>query len=155
MPKEEGVVKEISRKKAVVRIERSSACSHCNARGDCQIVSSSKEVLVEVANDLQAKVGDRVELSMPAGSLLKLCLLVYFFPVIALIAGASMGGELAGTFHVQSTLASIVGGGLAMGITFYVLKWFDRGEKISDKYRPKMKRILFSGASVPQPGDNK
>ena len=155
MPKEEGLVKEVSRKKAVIQIERSSACAHCKERAKCEIVSSGKEVLVEVGNDLNAAVGDRVEISMPAGSLLKLSLLVYFFPIGALLIGAYAGALIAGAFHAQSTPGAVVGGGLAFGITFYVLKWIDRGGKISDKYQPKMTRILFSEALSPSPVDNR
>ena len=83
-----------------------------------------------------------MQLSVPAGSLIKLSLLVYFFPVVALILGAIAGGAWAEFFHMDSTLASILGGGIAMGVTFCVLKWLDKRSAARDEYQPRMTRIL-------------
>lgn len=83
-----------------------------------------------------------MQLSVPAGSLIKLSLLVYFFPVVALILGAIAGGAWAESFHMDSTLASILGGGIAMGVTFCVLKWLDKRSAARDEYQPRMTRIL-------------
>jgi sigma-E factor negative regulatory protein RseC len=105
-------------------------------------VLSNKEVLIEVVNDLQANIGDHVEISVPTGSLLKLSLLVYIFPIIALIVGAVLGGAWAQSFGLPSTLASILGGGFAMGITFYILKRIDRIERVKGEYQPRITRIL-------------
>jgi sigma-E factor negative regulatory protein RseC len=154
MPTEEGIVKEIKRKKAMVLVTKTSACDHCGSRGSCHIMSD-REMFVEVANDLNAKVGDLVRLQVPSGSLLKLSLLVYFLPVVLLIIGAYVGGAWAESLDLQPTLASIIGAGLAMGVAFYVLRWFDRGEQAKGDYQPRMTRILFSESSSPQPGDSK
>jgi len=154
MPREEGIVKEATSKKAVIRIMKTSACDHCGSRSSCHVLSD-REMVVEVSNDLQAKVGDHVELRVPPGSLLKLSLLVYFLPVALLVIGAYVGGAWAKSLGIQPTVASIVGAGLAMGIAFYVLRWFDREERARGDYRPRMTRILFSEASSPQPDDSK
>jgi len=154
MPREEGIVKEATSKKAVIRIMKTSACDHCGSRSSCHVLSD-REMVVEVSNDLQAKVGDHVELRVPPGSLLKLSLLVYFLPVALLVIGAYVGGAWAKSLGIQPTVASIVGAGLAMGIAFYVLRWFDREERARGDYRPRMTRILFNEASSPQPDDSK
>ena len=146
MPTEEGVVEKIVKDKAVVRIQKSSACAHCESRGACQVLSD-REVRVEVRNDLEAGVGDCVQLSVPAGSMIKLSMLIYLFPVVALIVGAYAGGAWAESFRMDSTLASIVGGGIAMGITYFVLKWFDRRSAMKDEYQPRMMRFLSQDAS--------
>lgn len=111
-------------------------------------------MLIEVTNDLQARVHDHVEISVPGGSLLKLSLLVYFLPVLALIAGAGAGAAWAQSFNAQPTLASIVCGGLAMGIAFCVLKWVDRHTQAKRNYQPRITRILFS-AKGPSPVDSR
>jgi sigma-E factor negative regulatory protein RseC len=100
--------------------------------------------VIEVANDLQAAVGDRVEISMPEGSLLKLSLLVYLLPVVALIAGACLGSELAAVLNMDATLSSVIFGCSAMAIVFGVLKWLDGISNLREKYYPRMKRILIS-----------
>ena len=150
---EEGVVEKISHSKAVVRVQRSSACARCGSRSACQ-VTEGRAMLIEVTNDLQARVHDHVEISVPGGSLLKLSLLVYFLPVLALIAGAGAGAAWAQSFNAQPTLASIVCGGLAMGIAFCVLKWVDRRTQAKRDFQPRITRILFS-AKGPPPVDSR
>jgi sigma-E factor negative regulatory protein RseC len=143
---EEGVIEKTSHGKAVIRIRKSAACATCGSRDTCEVVSD-KEMLIEVANDLQAKLGDHVEISMPSSSLLKLSLLVYFLPVVALVVGACLGAAWAQSFHVQTTLASIFGGGFAMAIVFCVLKWLDRVIRPKGEYQPRITRILYSAGS--------
>ena len=141
MNTEKGVIQEIVHQNARVRIEKNSACSSCESRGACQAFSD-KEMLIEVPNDLQAQVGDRVEISVPEGSLLKLSLLVYLLPVGALILGASIGGVWAQSLHAGATLIPILCGFFAMGATFYALRRLDRAAQAKGKYQPRMKRIL-------------
>jgi positive regulator of sigma E activity len=37
MVREEGIIEKISQGKAVIRIQRNSACAHCESRGACQV----------------------------------------------------------------------------------------------------------------------
>ncbi|MBW1703886.1 MAG: SoxR reducing system RseC family protein [Deltaproteobacteria bacterium] len=138
---EQGVVEEIVQQKAVVRIQKGSACAGCESRGSCMAMED-KTMRAEVDNELQANVGDIVELGMPSGSLIKLSLLVYFFPVIAFVAGAFITAAWAESLHIDSTTASLIGGFVAMAITFFVLKWLNRGAQDSGEYSPRMTRIL-------------
>lgn len=152
MPAEQGTVQEVSGGKALVRIRKSSACAHCGSRGACQVFSD-REMCVEAANDPQAKVGDFVEIRVPERALLKLSFLVYFLPVLALVIGAMAGGSWAGYLYMEPTLASIIAGCFAMGITFCLIKWINRGARTGNKYLPRITRVLTNAAS-PQPDDN-
>ena len=144
---EEGIVEKASKRKALVRIQPSSACASCKSRGTCD-VSSDKRMVIEVANDLQARIGDRVQISMPEGSLLKLSFLVYFLPILALVVGALLGDSLAPFLNVEPTPASVICGISAMAVVFLVLKWLDHGSNVREKYYPRMTRILFSAGSL-------
>lgn len=146
MVTEQGIIEEESGQKALVRIKKSSACATCESRGNCE-VASGKSMVVEVANDLGGGEGDHVELSVPSGAFLKLSLLVYVLPVVALIAGAFAGGMCAPFLHMPPTLASVIGGFLVMGVTFYALKRFDRSLRARSEFRPRMTRILHRGGS--------
>ncbi len=146
MVTEQGVIEDVSGRKTLVRIKKSSACATCESRGDCG-VASGKSMVVEVVNDFGGGKGDHVELSVPSGAFLKLSLLVYILPVVALIAGAFGGGAFARVLHVPLSLASVIGGFLVMGITFYALKRFDRSSRASRKFQPRMTRILYRGGS--------
>ncbi len=152
MISELGVVCRILNRNALVRIQKSSACAHCESRDSCEF--SDKEILVEVLNDLEAKVGDQVEVSLLRSSLLKLSLLVYLFPVAAFVGGAYAGSLWAAGIHQSDgNLSAILGGVLAMGIAFYILKYFDRTALWKEKYFPRMTRIVIS-AVPPEPDDS-
>ncbi len=144
MVTEQGVIEDVPGQKALVRIKKSSACATCESRGNCE-VASGKSMVVEVVNDLGGGKGDHVELSVTSGAFLKLSLLVYILPVVALIAGAFAGGMCAPFLHMTPTLASVMGGFLVMGITFYALKRFDRSLRAKSEFHPRMTRILHRG----------
>lgn len=146
MATEKGIVEKILDQKALVRVQRSSACETCESRGACHM-HGGKEMLVEVGNDLQAREGDCVELSLSTRSLVKMGLLVYFLPIVGLILGAVSGGAWAGYFHLGSTPGSVVGGAVAMTASLYILKRFDRSVRQKSEYLPHMTRVLISGDS--------
>ncbi len=142
---EQGTVQEIKKKYAVIRVQKSSACDQCSSRGSCDI--SGKEMIMEVINELNAKAGDIVEISMPEGTLMKASFLVYFLPVIALLIGAFSGNALSGALNVGPAPASILGGFLLMGIVFYFLMRRSRSSEYRARYLPRMTRILTSPES--------
>jgi len=138
---EEGVVQQIAATRAFIIINRSSACAGCHSKSAC-LPSDTKEMIVEAINDINAQVGDRVQVSVPTSSLLKATFLVYFVPVLALVAGAITGSNVAPSLQIDPTLASIVCGFLAMAAVFGAVKWFDRGANSNVKYWPRVTRIL-------------
>jgi sigma-E factor negative regulatory protein RseC len=141
MVTEEGIVQQISATKALILINRSSACAGCHSRSAC-MPSENKEMTVEAINDINAQVGDRVQVSVPTSSLLKATFLVYFVPVLALITGAITGNNIAPSLQIDPTLASMLCGFFAMGAVFGAVKWFDRGANSKTKYWPRVTRIL-------------
>jgi sigma-E factor negative regulatory protein RseC len=141
MSNEEGIIEKTYKDKAVVRIQRSSACAHCQSRGACEAISD-REMLIDVSNELDAKNGDRVQISIPTRSLLKLSLFVYFLPVVALVIGAVVGGEVAGAFRLTPTTGSILGGAVFMTITYLLLRRLNRGAEKKFDYQPRITRIL-------------
>lgn len=111
---------------------------------------SEKTMHVEVVNDLGAKEGDRVELSVPTGSFLKLSILVYLLPVVALVGGAYGGSLWAEAQGGEDTLCSVLFGGIAMGIAFFGLRRLERSAASpSSDYQPRMTRILPNESPPP------
>jgi len=147
MISEQGIIERVSGRNAMVRIERTSACATCRSRQSCREVSG-RDMIIEVANELGAGKGDRIEISIPSGSFLMLSLLVYLLPVAALIAGAIAGGAIAGALNIDLTPAAIAGGCLAMGSTFYALKRLDRSTRAQKDFRPRMTRVLIHSAEL-------
>lgn len=148
MMRERGVVEKSSPQKALVRIERSSACATCESRGSCH-VQNDKHFVVEVVNELGAKAGDVVEISMPSGNVIKASLAVYSLPVLGLLLGALSGGSLAEALNVTPTTASLLGGGAGLMVSIGVLRRFDRSVRSRPGYSPRMTKVLMTPGSPP------
>jgi sigma-E factor negative regulatory protein RseC len=139
---ERGIIDKISGRNAFVKIQRSSSCASCESKDSCE-VHKGKPMEVEVDNRLKAREKDLVEISMPSGTFLILSLYVYFIPVVALIGGAYVGGTvLAPRLGLNATGCSVVLGFLTMGISFLLLRYFDKTPGANRKYRPRMTRIV-------------
>jgi positive regulator of sigma E activity len=82
-------------------------------------------------------------------------MLVYLFPVLALILGAGAGDLSAGYLEIDSNLASILGGIVALGISFGVLRRVERSVRGKPDYNPRMTRILINGVPSARAGDSK
>ncbi len=152
MLSEQGIIEKVTDQKATVRVRRSSDCAHCSSRISCDI--SNSDMLVEVSNDLQAKVGDLVEISIPEGTVLKLSVFVYLFPVIALMIGAFLGEFIADFLQSRSSWPAIFLGMIFFGLAFCVLKIFERKKMSGGAYNPKMTHIV-ANVSSSQPRDSK
>ncbi|RPJ20871.1 MAG: hypothetical protein EHM26_04765 [Desulfobacteraceae bacterium] len=156
MINERGVIEKIVRQNAVVKLQRSSGCDACEARGSCH-AEGDKNMLVEVENELRAKEGDTVEVSMPTRSVAKMALVVYLGPVVALIAGAFAGDAAGRSFRLDSPLAPVIGGLVLLAASLLALKGFDRFARSRPDYHPHMTRILASGPKLAAPpsGDSR
>lgn len=154
MLKERGTVEKTSTQKAFVRIERTSACAACESRSSCH-VQNNRDFVIEVSNELGAGAGDTVEISMPSGSVIKASLVVYLLPVLGLLLGALSGGALGPALEMNSTTASLAGGGAGLMLSITALKGLDRRVRSRPGYSPKMTRILKKPPLNPQCDDNR
>jgi sigma-E factor negative regulatory protein RseC len=142
---ERGVVERIVHHTAVVKLQRTAGCETCKARGSCH-AEGDAEMRVEVENNLHAKEGDTVEMSMPERSVAKMALVVYFGPVAALIAGALAGDTLGKACQLDSPSAAVIGGAVFLAASLLALKGFDRFARSRPEYHPRMTRILQRSA---------
>ena len=67
-----------------VRFPRKSTCEHCNM---CAIKPNDSHVDMTLENTLNCNIDDRVEVNISRGTVLKMSLLVYFFPMVVGIIG--------------------------------------------------------------------
>jgi sigma-E factor negative regulatory protein RseC len=150
MIRERGVVEKIVNQRAVVKLQKGSGCDTCEARGSCH-AEGDKNMVIEVGNELQAREGDIVEVSMPARSVAKMALVVYLGPVGALIAGAFAGDAVGRFFQMDSPLAPFIGGVVLLAASLIALKGFDRLARSRSEYHPHMTRILATGPEPASP----
>ena len=142
MIREEGIVEEIRKNSAVIKIEKSSSCKHCSEQGSCSV--AERNMLIEVKNILNAKEGDRVEVSVPEGTFMKLSLMIYIFPIAALMTGAFLGNFLSIQLNTAPSATAAITAALFLIASFLCLKILEKKKGTGEKYSPRMTRILIS-----------
>ncbi|QKV56849.1 MAG: SoxR reducing system RseC family protein [Dechloromonas sp.] len=95
-----GTVRELVDGIALVEVEQ-GGCGRCHEEGGCggqqltQMFCSGPRHY-RIANDTDVRVGDRVTIAVPAGSIRKTANLAYILPLTAAIVGALIGMPLWG-----------------------------------------------------------
>ncbi len=128
-----GVVAAVEDGMAVVHFVRGSMCKHCGA---C-MTAGDAQMEVRVENTLSAAVGDTVEVSLSASSMLTASALCYLFPLAGLLAGVFLGAR------ISEAAALLLGLGLC-GMCFLVLYLLDRlAFRKNRRFVPKLVRIIL------------
>lgn len=79
---ESGIVTRIDGKFVEIELIRSEACKHCNA---CLPSLTDKTMILRAENACQAKVGDRVRISVQQNGFLAAVCLLYVIPAIVFV----------------------------------------------------------------------
>jgi sigma-E factor negative regulatory protein RseC len=114
----DAVVVEVIDKEVWVEVpERTAACSNCKTPEACQsglLGLRSGPRRYRLDNQVGAQVGDRVQLVVAEGAVLRASFTSYLFPVLLAIAGAAIGQSFEG--DLSAVLGTILGlgGGLAI-----------------------------------------
>jgi len=83
---QKGIIESIEDNRVSVRIDRESACGHCNAQGICNLAESSMRI-IEVGNSAQVfSVGEWVEVKMSRSLGNKAILFGYCIPFVLLLS---------------------------------------------------------------------
>jgi len=146
MIQERGTVMELkSESVAVILCQKSSSCKHCASMEMCHLGSDvdNKKILVEVGNNLGAKVGDTVRVETSSGKFLQSSFIVYIVPLIALFIGALTGKFIGESFELglsPDLLSALIGVVFLVG-SFMTIKV---GTKALPKeaYMPKIIEIV-------------
>ena len=103
---------------AHVKFMRTSACGKCHA---CGMLSTQNEIVVQVKNEYDAVVGDKVAVSIRMKKAMGASVLAYVFPLIMLILGVFLGWLLTDVWHVFQNADTTMA---LCGIIFAVLSFF-------------------------------
>lgn len=133
---------------AWVVTQRRSACDSCGANKACgtglmaRALPKGPGLKIQAFNTTEAKVGDDVVLGIDDRVLLRSAVLMYLFPLLALMGGAFLG-ELASNYLliVDNEYMSLLGGLSAMA---GVLFWLRRQTHLlaaSGEYQPRILRV--------------
>lgn len=132
-----------------VKIVPSSACESCSSRHSCTAKSNSQEREVEALNPVNAAVGDRIQLAISTGSLLKATFLLYIFPVLCMLAGGIAGHTIAARFQWDTSLLAAIVAFAFFGAAMLVVRL--GGNRMAQKaaYRPQIIRIISRSLDAP------
>jgi len=145
MATEEGIVTKIgghASQTAWVKTSQSSACKSCSSRHSCSADTKGKEREVEAINMIGAEVGDRIQISIKTGSLLKATFLLYIFPVICMLCGGLAGNRLGAHLGLNPSPASALVAALAFLGAMVVVRMRAGRMALKLEYRPKITRII-------------
>jgi len=137
--REVGEVVRIEDDRAVVRIQRSSACRHCGA---CSFGTKQDEMLLTLPNRLGAKPGDMVEVALESVHLLRASAITYLVPLVALILGVIIGYVVGGYLAVDRQLAGAVLGLIFTALAFLLIRSLDPVFRKSGNFTPSMVAVL-------------
>ncbi len=139
---------------ALVQSERRSSCGSCQVRKGCGTGALSRYFAsrvheVRVANPIGARVGEEVIVGIPESALIRGSLAVYLIPLLALMAGALFGEQMAPQLgFANSEPLSVLGGiaGLTLGLLW--LRRFGRRAGRGGRYQAIILRRVESVQTV-------
>ncbi len=142
MPKEEGIVIETVPEGAVVCIKKADACHGCPSAGLCHM-GSSGERHVLARNPFGASKGQKVEIEIKGGLLLKASFVIYILPLFGLLAGALLGRWIIHAFGLpfNEDTGAVIGGLTCLVIVFILIKITSKGSYYMKKYQPTIIKI--------------
>lgn len=147
MVTEQGIIFKTTPDTVWIRTERGQMCESCGSKKDCGggcglLSSELTEIEIEVPNNVGAKNGDKVLLSMESSSVMTLSLMAYIIPVIALILGAFLGERLSISLGIDKTVCSIIFGAVALGLSILAIRIASAKLTQNNKYQPTITKIL-------------
>lgn len=141
MMEQVGFVRKIKDDKMELEVRRGSAWGGgCN---DCGGSCDEDAHIIVIPNELNAKVGDFVELQAEVGNLLKYTFIIYMIPFIFLVGGIFVGNFLFRNSNTDSReMLSFISGLISVGISLLILKLMDIKASKKDDGTIKAVRIL-------------
>lgn len=140
--KQTGIVVGLEGNKAKIKMQRHTACGDCGA---CQVSKNQLTLILDAENNLGAKTGDFVEIDLETVDFLSAVVLIYVFPLIALIVGIFAGYYGILSLGIEDRTAQGFGaiiGILAAAMTYLVIKLKEGKLKNLKKYKPTITSII-------------
>lgn len=142
MMNEEGCITKVIGNKAWVLAQRNSMCESCDHKASCTPMGGDKRIEIEALNTANAKIGDRVVVSLNTSSFMKIAFLVYMLPLISLIIGVVTGLNFGRHYGYNEELSSLLTGLSFFAVTFLVIKRISKKMSNQRKYMPEITKII-------------
>ena len=126
--KHEGIVTNVEPGSVTVKIQSTSACGSCHAKGLCRMSEKTdKDVVVKTKHSQSYQVGETVDVSLTSGLGMKAVLYAYVFSLVAAGIGFFLGSLFTDNQGIWG-LCALAG----LALYFVVLKLVSR--KINNKF---------------------
>ena len=114
-----GIIKKaLENDQFLIQIYKDSACSHCSGCGDASKITKEEIFTIK---DRKAEIGDILTFEIESKKILSAALLVYVFPIFAMISGYLLSNS-AGTSEGWSIFYSF----LALIVSFLIIFLYDK-----------------------------
>lgn len=127
MIEEQGRVLSTEGRWALIEPLTGGACGSCSARSGCGTSAlgrflGGRRHAFRALNRAQARPGDRVRIGIDEGRLAGASLLMYLWPLLAMIGGAIMFQRLAWPSGLPADLQALIGAVLGLGGAFWLVR---------------------------------
>ena len=145
MDTECGIIVEIRARMALVEASAGEACAACSSRGSCSLIGGESKRRLWMENRAGGRKGDTIEFAIAPGAVVRMSLLLYAFPVVALIAGMFAGMALAPRLGLDADLAAALFGAGGFALSFGIVKAISAILARGKSFQPVMIRVLGDG----------
>ncbi|NLN16431.1 MAG: SoxR reducing system RseC family protein [Firmicutes bacterium] len=122
--RQRGVV--VSRQNGLARV-RLVRCAGCKGEADCPFAldlkgEKAQPIEIDAANPIGAEAGSIVQVEGDTNAILTGALIVYFLPLVLMLAGMVIARSLAAARGWGEVAPALIGGGLGLLLWFRVIK---------------------------------
>ena len=145
MMEETGVVEDLKANGlAVVRATGGEQCGSCKCQGACQALGGGAERKITAMNQAGATVGDQVVMTIASGSFLKVSVILYLLPVLALVIGSILGQKYSAQIWSSGNpeITSVLTGLFCLVVSFGIIRFVSGHLSQSEKYYPVIQRVI-------------
>lgn len=138
----QGKVVSTEKNRARVSLMKHTACGDCGA---CQLGEENMHMEIDAINNIDAKVGNVVEIDMAAPNVLSAAFLAYGLPLIALILGVVLSNRVFVLLQINinyEELFSLLTGLFFMFISYFYINQNENKIKNSTKYVSVITKIV-------------
>ena len=146
MATEQGVVTRLNAEgdppTAWVKIVRTGACESCSSRNSCNVGKGGLTDEVEAVNTVKAGIGDRIQVTMETGSLMKATFLLYLFPILCMIVGGVLGHWMSLSLGIRGSILSVLLSLAFLAAAMIIVRAKGRRMGMKSAYQPRILRVL-------------
>lgn len=136
------VIIQLDGAEAIVEARQGGGCGQCDSKNGCGKASqlfSSQPRRFRVRNEINARVGEEVQVFVADGVLLRSAVIMYILPLILLLLGGSMGSYWAGEAGSRDGYA-VIGAMLGLVAGFVLARVLTLGQHALSSAQPLIAR---------------